>query len=163
MDSMYLDAMEFLEDERDQWRRYEALGDLSDDQLSTPVDGAHGWSGRDLLAHVLAWQGVALDVARELAVGESSPTIARIDAEWETLGGDAVNEAITLDWQGRSLEELRERLRTQPGELRGYLTVVPEIRWVKHADHQRTFREETVEHYEEHLPDLEAILAAARG
>ena len=59
------------------------------------------------------------------------------------------------------MTELRERFRTQPGELRGYLTVVPETRWLKHADHLRTLSDETIAHYEEHLPDLAAILAAA--
>jgi hypothetical protein len=47
------------------------------------------------------------------------------------------------------------------GELRGYLTVVPETRWIKHAAHQRFFYEETLEHYDDHRPELEAILAAA--
>ena len=50
-----------------------------------------------------------------------------------------------------------------PGELRGYLTVVPETRWLKHADHRRFFYEETTEHYEDHRADLEAVLEAARG
>ena len=40
---MYLDAMEFLEEERDAWAPYEALAELSDDQLAEAVDGAHGW------------------------------------------------------------------------------------------------------------------------
>src|ERR671923_1138817 len=65
---MYLDAMEFLEEERDAWAPYEALADLTDEQLSLPIDGAHGWSGRDLMAHMLAWQGVSLDAAKELAI-----------------------------------------------------------------------------------------------
>ena len=51
----------------------------------------------------------------------------------------------------------------QPGELRGYLTVVPEIRWIKHPDHQACFRNQTVGHYEEHRSDLEAVLAGARS
>ena len=47
------------------------------------------------------------------------------------------------------------------GELRGYLTVVPETRWLKNADQQRFFYEETIEHYDDHQADLAAILAAA--
>jgi hypothetical protein len=83
---MYLDALEFLEEERDTWRPFERLADLSDAQLVVPVAAAHGWSGRDLMAHLLAWQGIALQVATELAVNETSPTIAR-DADWEARGG----------------------------------------------------------------------------
>jgi hypothetical protein len=158
---MYLDAMEFLEEERDAWAPYEALAGLSDTQLDAVVDGAHGWSGRDLMAHMLAWQGVSLDAAKELAIGETSATIARVDADWDARGGDVVNEEITREWASVPLDELRERFRTQPGELRGYLTVVPETRWVKHAAHLKSFHDETIAHYAEHADDLAVILAAA--
>ncbi len=156
---MYLDAMEFLEEERDAWAPYQALVDLPDARLTEPVEAAHGWSGRDLMAHLLAWQGVALDAAKELAVNETSPTFARIDADWAARGGDAVNEEIERTWSEIPLDELRDRFRSQPGELRGYLTVVPETRWLKHAEHLTSFRDETIAHYEEHMPELQAILA----
>ena len=158
---MYLDAMEFLEEERDAWAPYEALAELDDETLARPVEAAHGWSGRDLMAHMLAWQGIALAIATELAVNETSPTIARVDEEWETRGGDVVNEELTRAWAARPMAELRETFRTQPGELRGYLTVVPETRWLKHAEHLRTLHDETIAHYEEHAPELTAVLAAA--
>jgi hypothetical protein len=159
---MYQDSLEFLEEERDAWAPFEALATLSDAQLSVPVAGAHGWSGRQLMAHLLAWQEVALAVATELAVNESSPTKARSDADWEARG-DAMNDEIDATWATLSLEELRDRFRSVPGQLRGYLTVVPEVRWLKHADHVRFFSDETTEHYAEHRPDLEAVLAAADG
>jgi hypothetical protein len=158
---MYLDAMEFLEEERDGWAPYEALADLTDDQLSVAIDGAHGWSGRDLMAHMLAWQAVSLDAAKELAVNETSPTIARVDADWDARGGEVVNDEITRTWAAVPIDDLRERFRTQPGELRGYLTVVPETRWVKHPVHLKSFHDETIAHYAEHADDLAAILSAA--
>jgi hypothetical protein len=157
---MYRDSLEFLEEERDAWRPYEALADLTDDQLGVPVPGAHGWSGRELMAHLLAWQAVALQVATDLAVNESSPTIARIDADWEARGDEVVNAEIDATWAAIPMDELRERFRSQPGELRGYLTVVPESRWLKHAEHLRTITEETMTHYEGHRSDLAAVLAA---
>ena len=70
---MYLDSLEFLEEEREAWAPFEALAELTDDQLSVPVAGAHDWSGRQLMAHLVAWQEVALAVATELAVNETSP------------------------------------------------------------------------------------------
>jgi hypothetical protein len=158
---VYGDALEFLEDERDGWRPYEALADLADDELEQPVEGAHGWSARDLMAHLVAWQEVALAAAKELAVNETSATLAASDAEW-AAGGDAMNERLTATWRARPVAELRERFATVPGELRGYLTVVPEARWLKHATHLASFREETIDHYQEHRADLEAILAAVR-
>jgi hypothetical protein len=159
---MYRDALEFLEEERDAWAPFEALADLTDEQLATPVAAAHGWSGRQLMAHLVAWQEVALAVATELAVNMTSPAKARADADWEERGGDVVNAEIDARWAARPLDELRARFKTLPGELRGYLTVVPETRWLKHADHLRFFQDETTEHYEEHRADLAAVLATAR-
>jgi hypothetical protein len=160
---MYLDSLEFLEEERDAWAPFEALPGLTDEQLAAPVAAAHGWSGRALMGHLLAYQEIALAIASELAINETSPTKARIEADWEARGGDVMNAEVDATWAALPIAELRERFRTLPGELRGYLTVVPEIRWLKHAEHQRFFHEETTEHYEDHRPELEAVLAAARG
>jgi hypothetical protein len=60
------------------------------------------------------------------------------------------------------IADVRARFRTVAGELRGYLTVVPESRWIKDADHQEYFFGESTEHYEDHLADLRAILEASR-
>ncbi len=163
MAAMYLDALEFLEEERDAWAPYEALAALSDEQLSTPVAAAHGWSGRDLMGHLLTWQGVALEAAQELAVNETSDRFARMEAEWAERGDDVVNADAMADWAARSMEEIRATFASQPGDLRGFLTVVPETRWLKHAQNAKTFYEETTEHYEDHLDDLRAILDAARA
>ena len=160
---MYLDSLEFLEEEREAWAPFEALADLTDEQLSVPIAGAHGWSGRQLMGHLLAWQEVALGVATELAVNESSPRKAQADADWEARGGEVVNAEIDATWAELPMAELRERFRTLPGQLRGYLTVVPETRWLKHPDNQHFFHDETTAHYEEHRSDLEAVLAASRG
>jgi hypothetical protein len=158
---MYLDALSFLEDERDAWRPYEALGSIPDDRLDRPVDAAHGWSARDLIAHMVGWQQVALAIAKELAVGETSPELARVDAEWDARG-DELNAEMIVAWRRLSSAEVRDRLESVAGELRGYLTVVPESRWVKHPTHLKSFVDETLEHYDDHRADLEAILAAGR-
>jgi hypothetical protein len=158
---MYLDALSFLEDERDAWRPFEALLELTDEQLERPVSSAHGWSGRDLMAHLAAWQLVALDIAKELAMGETSLTATRVDADWEARGEVAVNADIQAQWADRPLGDVRDEFRQVGGELRGFLTVVPESRWIKNAKFQKTFIEETLDHYDEHRADLEAILAAA--
>ena len=160
---MYLDALSFLEDERDAWRPFEALLELTDEDLEQPVEAARGWTGRDLMAHLVAWQLVALDVAKELAMAETSPTIANIDASWDERGGDVINDEILAEWRARTIGDLRDEFIRVAGELRGFLTVVPEARWIKNATNQRTFTDETLDHYEEHRADLVAILAAARG
>ena len=160
---MYLDAMEFLEEEREAWRPYEALLDLTDDQLEQPIEAAHGWSGRDLMAHLLGWLDVTLAAAKELAVREDSPTLQRRERETADPGVDVLNERMRAEARERSLADLREAFGSVPGELRGYLTVVPETRWVKNPAHLKAFLEDTTEHYEEHAGDLAAILESARS
>lgn len=160
---MYLDALEFLDEERDAWRPYEALAGLPDEQLERPVEAAHGWSGRDLMIHLLGWLEIALQAARELAVREDSPALDDSRREQDARGVDAINEDIAARTAALSTAELRERFGSLPGELRGYLTVVPESRWIKHPTRLRPFLEDTTEHYDEHRADLDAILAAARG
>lgn len=158
---MYFDALSFLEDEREGFRAYEALLSLTDEQLDRPVEAAGGWSGRDLMGHIALWQEAALAAAKELAVNEQSPTIERLDALWATVGGDQLNAEGIARFRAMPMDQVRAVFSTTAGELRGYLTVVPESRWIKHASHQESFFGELTEHYEEHLPDLRAILDVA--
>jgi hypothetical protein len=156
---MYFDALSFLEDERDAWRPFEALLDVPGERFGTPVAAAHGWSARELLSHLVAYQAHALGVARELAMGERSPTFEAMEAAWAERG-DAVNDELSAAWAALSDEEVRDRARTVSGELRGYLTVVPETRWVKHPVFGPHFEEELLDHYADHVDDLRVILEA---
>jgi len=158
---VYLNALEFLEEEREAWRPFEALEGLSDEQLDQTVAAAHDWSGRDLMGHLVAWQEYAVAAAKELAVGETSPTKEALDRDWNENSGDLINARIHAEWRALPIDEVRRRFSETPGELRGYLTVVPEARWVKHADNLTFFLEETIEHYADHVADLEVILRAA--
>ena len=96
---MYLDALEFLEEEHDAWAPFEALADLTDDAA-----GASRRGGPRLVrprpdgppARVAG--GRRSTSLRELAVSETSPTIARVDADWDTRGGEVVNAEIQADW-----------------------------------------------------------------
>lgn len=158
-EAMYLDALSFLEDERDGWRAYEGLAELTDEQLDREIEGVHGWTARDLIAHMVAWQEVALAVARDLAVHETSATKIQADADWAARG-DVINDEINAEWRLLPPDEVRQRLRTAAGELRGYLTVVPETRWLKNSNMLKFFLDETVDHYEDHRGDLRAVMAS---
>jgi len=160
---MYTAALEFLEDERDAWRPYEALAGLTDAQLErpTPADGpGMGWSGRELIAHMVGWMEHVLDVARELAVGDRSGSRQRAVADWAARG-DGVNDELRVAWAALPMADVRHRLTTVPGELRGTLTVVPESRWLKEATMHAFFVGDTIEHYEDHLPVLQTVLSQA--
>lgn len=162
---MYRDALDFLEEERDAWAPFEALAGLSDDQLEAPTDPAgpgHGWSGRDLMGHLVAWQAYLLSMAQELAVNDASPTRDRVEAAW-AADPEGVNTRLLAEWAALPMAEVRRRFLTVPGELRGYLTVVPEARWLKNPSRLATFLGESTEHYQEHGGELAAILARAGG
>jgi hypothetical protein len=161
MRSMYTDALSFLEDERDAWRPYEALSQLADEELERAVPEAHGWSGRDLMGHLVHWQILALDVAKELAMSETSARKVAADEDFAARGDVVVNAEVDALWRAKAVAEVRQDFASVAGELRGFLTVVPETRWVKNADMQTFFYEETIEHYDEHRAELTAILAAA--
>ena len=83
------------------------------------------------------------------------------DADFETRGDVVVNAEVDALWRSKPIDEVREEFARVAGELRGFLTVVPETRWVKNSDMQTFFYEETIEHYIEHEAELAAILAAA--
>jgi hypothetical protein len=158
---VYTDGLSFLEDERDAWRPYEALSLLSDEDLERPLDSAHGWSGRDLMGHMVHWQLLALDVAKELAMRDHSPTKDAADADFAARGDEVVNAEVHALWRSKPIDEVRQEFARVAGELRGFLTVVPETRWVKNSDMQTFFSEETIEHYDDHRPELDAILEAS--
>src|SRR5664279_26540 len=160
---MYEDGFSFLEEERDAWRPFEALLELTDEELERPLDGAHGWSGRDLMAHLGIWIEWWLNIARELAVGPNSEAYDRLRAisdDWANQG-DVLNAQYQAEWAALPMAELRSRFSTLPGELRGYLTVVPETRWLKESAHLKSLLGNTTEHYADHLPELQTITAAA--
>ncbi len=113
------------------------------------------------MGHLLSGHEVALAVATELATNETSPTKQRADADWDTRGGEVVNAEIDARWAALSMDDLRARFASLPGQLRGCLTIVPESRWLKHPDHRRFVLGETTAHDEDHVDDLAAILAAA--
>jgi len=59
------------------------------------------------------------------------------------------------------MDEVRRRFRSVPGELRASLALVPETRWIKSAEYEQFFRDETTDHYASHRDDLAAVLASA--
>ena len=87
---------------------------------------AHGWSGRDLMGHLVAWQQLALDVAKELAVGERARRAKRRPTPTGRPGGDVDQRRGRGDVAARSRSTRSARSSPRvAGELRGYLTVVP--------------------------------------
>jgi hypothetical protein len=152
---------QLLAEEREAFRPFEALGLLADAQLDVPVPAAHDWSGRDLIAHLVAWLDDPIEVATELRVQATSPARERSTREFAARG-DEINARFQAEWRALPMAEVRRRLRDVPEALRRAVDATPESRWIGDPDNLRFVHIYTVEHYEEHLRDLEAILEAAR-
>jgi hypothetical protein len=151
---------DFLDEERAARRPFEALAELGDAELDEPIPAAHDWSGRDLIAHLVGWLGDALDVAHELERGASSPARERSRRAFAARG-DEINAEIQASWRGLPLDEVRRRMRDVPDELRRAMTVVPASSWDADPGNLQFFEIYTIEHYEDHIADLAAVLAAA--
>jgi hypothetical protein len=152
----------FLDEEAAAWRPFEALDDLTDEQLEARVADAHGWSGRDVIAHVVAWLDDAIEVAREMHAGGTGEARERSRAAFAARGDD-INAEIQATWGGLAVAEVRERARAMRAELHAGLAAVPDAVWVENAEDASFLHVYTVQHYEEHLDDLAAILAEARS
>ncbi len=154
------DGPAFLSAEAETWAPFLALAGLTDADLERSIEAAHGWTGRDLMAHLVFWQEVAVDLARDLAVGDESPSAERVSAQWAAKR-DAWNEEILEEWRAKPLAEVRARFDAAPSDLRAALASAPEVRWWGNPEHRETLLEETVEHYADHIDELSAIVAAA--
>ncbi len=90
------------------------------------------------MGHLLAWQEVALPCRQGARRQRDERRRSRASTPTGTrAGATSSTPRSTPTWADVPMAELRERFATQPGELRGYLTVVPETRWLKHADAPR--------------------------
>ena len=108
---MYLDALEFLEEERDAWGPFEALAGLTDEQLERPVDGpTAGPVG-------ISWPTCSPG-RRTRSRSPPSSRSTRRARPWRapmpsgTTRGDVINDEIEAEWAALPMAELRERLAT---------------------------------------------------
>ncbi len=152
-----LDAATFLAGEREAWRPYEALMTLSDATLERPAEGAHGWSGRDLMAHLVGWHDVTLAIVRGLAAHDTTTLDSYYEISDATV--DAMNADTIASWRELPLAEVRRRFESVPAALREALRAAPPETWLGDERGHQWMLWNTLEHYEGHAADLAAILA----
>jgi hypothetical protein len=138
---------ELLARERETWNELAAAWrGLPDPALALPGACGPGWSVKDVMNHVAAWQEAALRIIPELLQGRRA-----------TLGhGTSTFNALSKEAdQDRSLAATRRRLNKSRRDLRALVARVPEKRlldvddrvgwWVKFT---------TYAHYGEHIYEL---------
>ena len=144
---MYLDALSFLEEEREAWRPFEALGELDDSpRLDRQVDKAlrleRPRPPRSPV--VLAAAGAR---GRTRAGGPRAEPCCG-----PTLAGPKPVPTTRPWWRGarHRCPRCGATSSRNPGELdRG-----PQIRWLKNPDMLKFFLTETTDHYQDHGNDL---------
>jgi hypothetical protein len=110
---MYADGLSFLDEERDAWRPFEALLELTDEQLERPLDGAHGWTGRDLMAHLGVWIEWWLRHRPGAGGRPESPAFDELTGDRQGLGssGRRLNARYQAEWAALPMAEVRRRSR----------------------------------------------------
>ncbi len=142
-----------------------------DDVLTGPTDAA-GWSIRDHLAHLTAWEGSVLGIIRDGRAQNETMGVDR--ALWEADDLDAINERIRTRTASDSLAEVLEAREATHRDLLAALDTVPmerlRERWtdgIGDASDAPTVLEKvignTAEHYPEHGEWIAAIAASSQS
>jgi hypothetical protein len=132
----------------DGWRRFAGgVTQLEPSALAEPT--ASGWTLSAMLAHVTAWHdATAFRVHRFGATRHTQPKVEEDD--------DLFNARVAAETKDRPPEAVLEALMASYGRLRGAVAALDTLDaggWVEHVVAGNTW-----EHYEEHLPEVEAAL-----
>lgn len=146
----------FFADEAEAFRPFEAITDLDLAGLDHGPQ-AHGWSARDLLAHLVGWHETATGVAAELRTSTVSPRKAAADAAWDARG-DELNDEIRKEWASLSIEGYLTRASGARDGLIAALRAAPLANWWENDEYFAYFLSELQEHYADHRADLDVVL-----
>ncbi len=91
---------------------------LTDKQFLTPMDG---WSPRDVVAHLIGWNGLMIEASRSILAGQT-PTYYR-DAPNDY---SHINAGFTAKFSSRSRSELLTELNSSLDIFEAFLTTLPD-------------------------------------
>lgn len=156
----------------EQWRALDAqISRYSDRDLMEPTDAA-GWSIKDHLAHLTAWERSVLGILRDGRPQNETMGVDR--ALWEADDLDAINNQIREQTANHSLTQVMEARQATHRELLSTLGIVTfeqlQQRWTDgvgdSADAPTILQKvigNTIEHYPEHGEWIAAIAHSAQG
>jgi carboxymethylenebutenolidase len=142
----------------------QTLARLSDEQLHSQVE--HGWTVKDLLAHITAWEQVTLLVHLKNQPFEQA--IKLDGARYGTDSIDVINEAFHKRDKDKPLPEVLAAFRQSYDQILAAVEAIDEARLYSHyIPHGRTSGGQLVEwvvgdtydHYREHRLTIEALSA----
>jgi len=136
---------------RRSWEELQAaVGSLDDGQLTAP--GPDGWSVKDHLAHLAAWEGYLASAMD----GRDGPEGLGLPADHDR-NEEAINAALHARDAGRSADEVRRSMTD------AHAAVVTRLRTLDQAELERSIRSiegNTWQHYDEHRGWIAELLAS---
>ena len=143
-----------------------AIAQLTDDQMSGPADAA-GWTVKDHLAHLAAWENSVLVILRDRRPQHEGLGVNK--AIWDAEDIDATNEAVRRDNADAPLDEVLIRLETVHAQLVQTIREITDAELRLPVDHWvsgggdfpvvHKITGNTSEHYPEHREWMLAIVA----
>ncbi len=143
-----------------------AIAQLADDQITRPADAA-GWTVKDHLAHLAAWENSVLVILRDRRPQHEGLGVDKVI--WDAEDIDATNEVVRRDNADAPLDEVRTRLETVHAQLAETIAgmtddqlQLPVDHWVRGGGDVPIVSKitgNTSEHYPEHREWLLAIVA----
>jgi hypothetical protein len=107
----------------------QAIGRLSEAQLTQPIDGS--WSAKDILAHIAAWQQILLVFhIDQRPFEQAAPGVA---VDYQSSDVDTINEALYQRDRERPLAEVLETFR------RSHQQALTKIKGMSEADLFRAY------------------------
>lgn len=162
----------FLEHLRQAWTQLEqTLDGFSEEQMTERQDQV-GWTVKDHLGHLIAWEeGIIALLRRQSRWEAMGVTAALAETRLADDTEDELNQHMRDQMQDLSLEEARERLRAANAELRSVVEAMDADELLRGYSHfapdepgEETGRPvlawvvgNSSGHYEEHLPWIRAI------
>lgn len=153
------------------WNALDAqIARYPDDVITGPTDAA-GWTIKDHIAHLIAWEASVVGIIRD---GKPQNTTMGVDRTlWEADDLDAINEQIRAETVNDSLARVMEARNSTHRDLLAALdaTTMERLgqRWTDavgdSADAPTILQKvigNTIEHYPEHGEWIAAIAASAR-
>jgi hypothetical protein len=137
------------------------LARIDESQMAMPVLDA-GWSVKDVLAHITAWEQLCL---KWLRTGKRDELTAGDEFGAQV---DALNARLYVENRDRPFDEIRSAFAGSQDEMESVAASLSEDElsakpsWAPHVELWRIISSNSDEHYREHIEQLEQWLKAGR-